>query len=31
VFPDWDESAWERVACTEYEEFTLEEWRRRPP
>lgn len=26
TYPDWDESAWEVVAETEYDRFTLREW-----
>lgn len=29
-FPDWDADAWHLVDRTEYEAFTLEEWRREP-
>ena len=25
-YPDWDESSWERVEVTEYDDFTREEW-----
>ena len=29
-YPEWDETDWEPVAETEYDGFTLREWRRRP-
>jgi len=28
TYPEWDESAWDLVATTEYDRFTLEEWER---